>query len=284
MANIKDLKQRIVSITNTRQITNAMKMVAAAKLRKAQNNAVSVRPYANEVAHMIAVLRAKQTLSDHPFMTLNTKKSKTLLVVVTGDKGLCGSFNSSILRQAEHYLAENSNCEIISIGKKGSDYFRKSKHTVLQEYIGLFHDFNIALTNEIAKKIRVHFLEDDYKDVVVIYNEFKSAIQNEVITKELLPVLPNEDLEYRKIEYLYEPEEDTIVDELIEKYVNIEIWRSFVESFAAENASRMTAMDNATENASDLISELSLEYNRERQASITTEIIEVSSGAEAINS
>ncbi len=282
MANIKDLKQRIVSITNTRQITNAMKMVAAAKLRKAQTSAVSLRPYADEVAKMIKVVRAKQSIVDHPYLALNKNKNKTLLIVVTGDKGLCGSFNSSIIRTAENYLKENSNCELITVGKKGSDYFRKSKHEVISNYSGIFQDLSFASVAEIANIILEKY-NADFQKVVLIYNEFKSAIENIIKTKTLLPIESDQELEVKKVEYLYEPDEDTIVEELVEKHISIETWRALAESFAAENASRMTAMDNATENASELINELSLEYNRERQASITTEIIEVSSGAEAIN-
>lgn len=283
MANIKDLKQRISSITNTRQITNAMKMVAAAKLRKAQTSAVNLRPFANETAKMLQTLRAKQTIIDHPFLTHSSKKEKILLVVLTGDKGLCGSFNSQILRKAEGFLKEHSKCDIISIGKKGNDFFKKHHANVIDTFTGIFQELDHKIITEIAQEIESKYLKEDYQEVVFIYNAFKSAIESVVVHKTILPVANNEDLEVKKLEYLYEPDENTIIEELVNKYTFIEVKRALAESFAAENASRMTAMDNATENASDLISELSLEFNRERQASITTEIIEVSSGAEAIN-
>jgi F-type H+-transporting ATPase subunit gamma len=283
MANIKDLKQRISSITNTRQITNAMKMVAAAKLRKAQSSAINIRPYANETAKMIQTVRMKQVIANHPFLSVRANKSKILLVVLTGDKGLCGSFNSQIIRKAEAFLAENPNTEIISIGKKGNEFFKKHNANVLENYTGIFQELDHKVITEIAQDLEQKYLHDDYKEVVLIYNAFKSAIESIIVHKTILPVANNEELEVKKLEYLYEPDEETIVEELVNKYTFIEIKRALAESFAAENASRMTAMDNATENASDLISELSLEYNRERQASITTEIIEVSSGAEAIN-
>lgn len=283
MANIKDLKQRISSITNTRQITNAMKMVAAAKLRKAQSSAVDLRPYANETAKMIQTLRFKQTIIDHPFLAVRANKDKILLVVLTGDKGLCGSFNSQILRKADGFIKENPNCDVISIGKKGNEFFKKHKVNVLDTYTGIFQELDHKLITEIAQELENKFLNEDYKEVVLIYNAFKSALESVIVHKTILPVVNNDELEVRKLEYLYEPDEDTIIQELVNKYTFIEIKRALAESFAAENASRMTAMDNATENASELIDELSLEYNRERQASITTEIIEVSSGAEAIN-
>lgn len=283
MANIKDLKQRISSITNTRQITNAMKMVAAAKLRKAQGSAVNLRPYADETAKMIQTLRFKQTIIDHPFLAERTNKEKILLVVLTGDKGLCGSFNSQVIRQAEGFLKENANCDVISIGKKGNDFFKKHEVNVLDTFTGIFQALDHKIITEIAQELEFKYLNENYKEVVIIYNAFKSAIESIIVHKTILPVANNEELEVKKLEYLYEPDEDTIIEELVNKYIFIEIKRALAESFAAENASRMTAMDNATENASDLISELSLEYNRERQASITTEIIEVSSGAEAIN-
>ncbi len=283
MANIKDLKQRISSITNTRQITNAMKMVAAAKLRKAQSAAINLRPYAETTAIMIQTLRAKQTIIDHPFLAISPKKEKILLVVLTGDKGLCGSFNSQILKKAEGYLAENSNSDVISIGKKGNEFFKKHKANLLDTYSGIFQALDHKVINEIAQEIESKYLNEDYKEVVFIYNSFKSAIESVIVHKTILPVANNDDLEIKKLEFLYEPDEETIIEELVNKYIFIEVKRALAESFAAENASRMTAMDNATENASELINELSLEYNRERQASITTEIIEVSSGAEAIN-
>ncbi len=283
MANIKELKQRISSITNTRQITNAMKMVAAAKLRKAQASAVNLRPYADETAKMIQTLRAKQTITDHPFLSLKTKADKILLVVLTGDKGLCGSFNSQILRKTENFLQENPNCDIISIGKKGNEFFKKHKANIVDTYTGIFQQLDHHIITIIAQELEQKYLHEDYKEIVLIYNSFKSAIESVIVHKTILPIANNDDLVVKKLEYLYEPDEDTIIEELVNKYTFIEIKRALAESFAAENASRMTAMDNATENASELIDELSLEYNRERQASITTEIIEVSSGAEAIN-
>lgn len=282
MANIKDIKQRIDSITNTRQITNAMKMVAAAKLRKAQTNATSLRPYADETAKMIQTLRHKKAIMDHPLLSETSKSDKILLFVLTGDKGLCGSFNSQIIKQAEGYLKENPNCDVVSIGRRGTEFFKKHGVNVIANYSGIFENLDHKIINKLSTEVELKYLKEEYKEVVFIYNAFKSAIESIIVHKSILPVPANEELEVSKIEYLYEPDEETIIEELVNKYIFTEIKRALAESFAAENASRMTAMDSATENASELISELSLEYNRQRQASITTEIIEVSSGAEAI--
>lgn len=282
MANIKDIKQRIDSITNTRQITNAMKMVASTKLRKAQANAINLRPYASETAKMIQTLREKKTIMDNPLLSDKSESDKILLFVLTGDKGLCGSFNSQIIKQAEGFLKENPNCDVVAIGKRGSDFFKKHGANVIANYIGIFEELDHKIINKLAHEVETKFLHQEYKEVVFIYNAFKSVIESVIVHKTILPVPDNKELEVGKIEYLYEPDEETIIEELVEKYIFTEIKRALAESFAAENASRMTAMDNATENASELIDELSLEYNRKRQASITTEIIEVSSGAEAI--
>lgn len=282
MANIKDIKQRIDSITNTRQITNAMKMVASAKLRKAQANAVNLRPYANETAKMIQTLREKKDIMDNPLLSDKSESDKILLFVLTGDKGLCGSFNSQVIKEAESFLKENPNCEIVAIGKRGSDFFKKHEANVIASYSGIFEELDHKIINRLAHDVETKFLHKEYKEVVFIYNAFKSVIESVIVHKTILPVPDNKELEVAQIEYLYEPDEDTIIEELVEKYIFTEIKRALAESFAAENAARMTAMDNATENASELIDELSLEYNRKRQASITTEIIEVSSGAEAI--
>lgn len=285
MANIKDLKQRIDSITNTRQITNAMKMVAAAKRRKAQGNAVSLRPYANEIDKMIQVFRAKQAINDHPYLKPKASKKRTLLIVIAGDKGLCGSFNSQVLKEAIHFLESNADTDIISIGKKSNDFFKKHSYTVLSKYVGISEHLDNKIIKEIVYSLEDSYLEKDYKRVVVLYNAFKNALESEVILKQILPIMATEEVKANtsSVEFICEPDEESVLDELVSKYTFTELKRALAESFAAENSARMNAMDNATENANDLIADLSLEYNRERQSSITNEIIEVSSGAEAIN-
>lgn len=284
MANLRDLKGRITSIKNTKQITNAMKMVAAAKLRKTQDAVYNARPYADHVDRMLRILQKKNNYTPHPLLIPINPKGKELLIIVTADRGLCGSFNSSIIRFSQKYLDENPNCDLIFLGKKAYDVFRKmNKFKILNHHSGLSDITGIADLKEIKQEIIDFYNTGDYAKVFVIYNEFKSAIQQNLIHKQIIPVVPYESDEVSMVDYIYEPDEMSIIEELGNRYVNVELWRILLESNAAEQGARMTAMDNATTNAGELIEELSLVYNRERQSQITTQIIEVASGAEAIN-
>ena len=282
MANIKEIKTRIESVKNTKQITNAMKMVAAANLRKAQDRIIKARPYANHVNDMLRTLKYKNSSNTHPLLEDAEETGKTALVVVTSDRGLCGSFNSQIIKKALEYIKENPDADIICIGKKGYDFIKKRSDKIIKPYLNLFNEMNFSISNDVAQQIIDLFLDQDYNKIEVLYNEFKSAIQQNIIIKQLLPIIPIESEEMSKLDYLYEPDEDTIIEELGRKYVNVDVWRIMLESSAAEQGARMTAMDSATDNAAELIDTLTLTYNRARQAAITTEIIEIASGAEAI--
>ena len=282
MANLREIKTRIESVKSTKQITNAMKMVAASKLRKAQDNIINARPYADHINDMLRTLKNKNISSDHPLLAEATGKGKTAYVVVTSDRGLCGSFNTHIIKEAIVHLKENSDADLICIGKKGYDYFKKHSTNVTEKYINLFNEMDFGISAEVAEKILSLFLDENYDKINVIYNEFKSAIQQDIVVKQLLPIVPIESEEISKLDYVYEPDEDTIIYELGRKYIHVDVWRIMLESSAAEQGARMTAMDSATENAAELIDRLTLNYNRARQAAITTEIIEISSGAEAI--
>jgi len=282
MANLREIKTRIESVKSTKQITNAMKMVAASKLRKAQDNIINARPYADHINEMLRTLKNKNISSDHPLLADVTDKGKTAYVVVTSDRGLCGSFNTHIIKKAVAHLEKDPDADIICIGKKGYDYFRKHSANVTEKYINLFNEMDFSVSTEVAEKILSLFLDENYDKIIIIYNEFKSAIQHDIIVKQLLPIVPIESEEISKLDYVYEPDEETIIYELGRKYIHVDIWRIMLESSAAEQGARMTAMDSATENAAELIDKLVLNYNRIRQAAITTEIIEISSGAEAI--
>ena len=282
MANLREIKTRIESVKSTKQITNAMKMVAASKLRKAQDNIINARPYADHINEMLRTLKNKNISSDHPLLAEITGKGKTAYVVVTSDRGLCGSFNTHIIKEAIVNLKENKEADLICIGKKGYDYFKKHSTNVAEHYINLFNEMDFRVSADVAEKILSLFLDENYDKINVIYNEFKSAIQQNIVVKQLLPIVPIESEEISKLDYVYEPDEDTIIYELGKKYIHVDVWRIMLESSAAEQAARMTAMDSATENAVELIDKLTLNYNRARQAAITTEIIEISSGAEAI--
>ncbi len=282
MANLREIKTRIESVKSTKQITNAMKMVAASKLRKAQDNIINARPYADHINDMLRTLKNKNISSDHPLLAEATGKGKTAYVVVTSDRGLCGSFNTHIIKEAIVHLKENSDTDLICIGKKGHDYFKKHSTNVSEHYINLFNEMNFSVSVDVSEKILSLFLDENYDKINVIYNEFKSAIQQDIVVKQLLPIIPIESEDVSKLDYVYEPDEDTIIYELGRKYIHVDVWRIMLESSAAEQGARMTAMDSATENAVELIDKLTLNYNRARQAAITTEIIEISSGAEAI--
>ncbi len=282
MANLREIKTRIESVKSTKQITNAMKMVAASKLRKAQDNIINARPYADHINDMLRTLKNKNISSDHPLLAEISGKGKTAYVVVTSDRGLCGSFNTHIIKEAIVNLKENPDADLICIGKKGYDYFRKHSTSVTEHYINLFNEMDFSVSADVAEKLLNLFLDENYDQINVIYNEFKSAIQQDIIVKQLLPIIPAESEESSKLDFVYEPDEETIIYELGRKYIHVDIWRIMLESSAAEQGARMTAMDSATENAIELIDKLTLNYNRARQAAITTEIIEISSGAEAI--
>lgn len=283
MGNINDIKERIGSVQSTKQITNAMKMVAAAKMRKAQQNMFNARPYSQKIMELTRIVRIKNKASDSPFLEEINPSGKILYVFVTADRGLCGSFNANITRYGEHLVKENPNCDVICIGKKSYDYFKKRTDKIIAHFTGIMEKFDFFKTAEIADKIRELYLSDSYSKVIVLYNEFKSVLQQSAKELQLLPIPESEGDEVSRVDYIYEPDADTVVDNLVNRYMHFLIWQIFLESSASEQSSRMTAMDSATENAKELIASLQLQYNRERQASITTEIIEVASGAEAIN-
>lgn len=283
MANLRDLRTRITSIKNTRQITNAMKMVAAARLRKAQDSVVKARPYSDYVDKMLRILQKKNNTNPHPMLISPNKDGKLLLVVVTGDRGLCGSFNSGIIRFTNQYLLDHLNADMVCIGKKAYDAYKKKSNVNIVAHFNCVTEIDhISDLKHIREEIIRLYFSGTYSKVEIIFNEFKSAIQQNLRCKQIMPIIPSESDEVSMTDFLYEPNETQIIEELGIRYLSVELWRMMLESNAAEQGSRMTAMDNATNNASDLIEQLSLQYNRERQAQITTEIIEVASGAEAI--
>lgn len=297
MASLRDIKTRIESVKSTKQITNAMKMVAASKLRKAQDRIVQARPYANHINDILSILKYKNSASIHPLLQNAEEGKKNALVVVTSDRGLCGAFNSIVLRKATSYLKEHPETEVICIGKKGADFMSKHHDKVIENYVNLFNEMNFSVSKDVASFLLDLYLEKGYGRIDVLYNEFKSAIQQNLTIKPILPITPyipaasedpkedeagGDDSEVTTLDYIYEPDEDTIIEELGVKYINVEVWRIMLESSASEQGARMTAMDSATENAAEMIDKLVLTYNRIRQAGITKEIIEIASGAEAI--
>jgi F-type H+-transporting ATPase subunit gamma len=295
MPNLLDIRRRIKSVKNTQQITKAMKMVSASKLRRAQDRVVTARPFANKMMEVLGEL-AKRTDEDfhHPLLD-ERGDERYLLVLVTADKGLCGAFNTNLVKAAQSFMKENSekSIEILAIGRKGRDFFRSRNAVIAGEYIGLTGkgrvDFAEAL--DVARHIIKLYTEDEGIDkVFLIYNEFKSALQQRVILEQLLPVsrANEEETETKSnqavslIDYVYEQSPAEMFGELLPRLVETQIFRALLESVASEQGARMTAMDSASKNASELIDSLTLGMNRVRQAAITNEIIEVVSGAAAL--
>jgi F-type H+-transporting ATPase subunit gamma len=286
MANTQDLRRRIRSIRNTMQLTRAMKMVSGAKLRRAQNRVMSARPYAERTRHILASLACRADPELNPLLQSRDGRQAEFLVV-TSDRGLCGAFNASLLRTAENYAVDNLPGHDVTwscVGKKGRDHFRHRGHPVDRAWVDVFRDFGFDLAVEIARAMTDRYLKGEADSIYLAYNQFKSAIQSVPTVLRLLPVeAPEATAEEQGAEdYIYEPSAEGLLSDLLPHYLEITLFRALLESSAAEHAARMTAMDNATKNAGELIESLTLTMNRVRQASITTEIIEVVSGAQAL--
>jgi len=293
MPNLLDIRRRIKSVKNTQQITKAMKMVSAAKLKRAQDRVVTARPFANKMMEVLGEL-ANRTDEDfhHPLLDLRGDE-RYLLVLITADKGLCGAFNTNLTKAAQSFIKDNSEkvIEVVAIGRKGRDFFRYRNIPIAAEYIGLTGKGRVDLTEalEVARSIVKTYSEDKEIDkVFLIYNEFKSVLQQRVVLEQLLPVSRTKGQEEETksqpltlVDYIYEQPPAEIFSRLLPRLVETQIFRALLESVASEQGARMTAMDSASKNASELIDSLTLNMNRVRQAAITNEIIEVVSGAAA---
>lgn len=288
MPNLKDIRKRIASVRSTQKITRAMKMIAGARLRKAQQNIEQIRPYANRTLEVLSAIAGRADVEDHPLLARRDPPKKTLLVVLTADRGLCGGFNANINRTAEREIrrrtAAGEEVEIDVVGRKARDYFRRRDARVRSEIVNLVEVLDPERAAEIGRDIIHQYADRGFDAVFLIYNEFKSAMTQRVVTEELLPVRP-----HRKegdapsgIDFIYEPDKKALLDRLPAMYVNVEIYRALLESTASELGARMTAMDNATKNADEMISALTLLANRARQAGITKELLEVVGGADAL--
>ena len=286
MPNLKDIKRRIRSVKNTQQITKAMKLVSASKLRKAQHAILEARPYAIKMMDVLNHLAARCNSDLHPLLDKREGK-RNLYLIITSDKGLCGGFNGNIIRKTAQFLKYNDQDDnsLIIAGKKGNDIFRNRDVNIVKDYIGWTKNFDSQMARSIGEYLADMFTENKVDKVFMIYNEFKSVMQQEVIVEQLLPVVP-EKLAHKDdtfvVDYIYEPDEEAILDELLKRYMTVEVYRSFLESSASEHGARMTAMDSATRNAGEMIGGLTLTYNQARQAYITKELIEIVNGAEAL--
>ncbi len=283
MAALLDIRHRIRTVKSTQQITRAMKMVAAARLRRAQDRIFSARPYANQMLTLLSSLAARTEQRAHPLLAQRPLE-RQLLVLVTADRGLCGAFNTNLLRAAQSYLEEHrdKNISIIAVGRKARDYFQRRPVKLIEEHINIFGRLEFAQAQPIARRIIDLYTEQKVDAVDFLYNEFKSILTQRLRVERYLPIKPIEPAKGESlIDYLYEQPAQEIFGVLLPRYVEIEVYRALLESQAAELAARMTAMDAATNNAAEMIDSLTLYMNRVRQAAITREIIEVVSGAAA---
>ncbi len=286
MAQIREIKGRLKSVHNIQKITQAMKVVASARLKKAQERILGARPYAFRISDVIHNLAGHINPDAHPLLASHPG-GKTAVLVVTADRGLCGSFNGNVLRRAQAYLKENPGVTLLVAGKKGRDFFRRRGVPMLKEWSGLFPALPFESVLQVRDEIVQLFTVEKYARIDVLYNEFKSVIQQKLTLETLLPIRAaelqdNGDTKMASGDYLYEPSMDALVSVLLPKWLAIEIQRILLESFSAEMGARRSAMEAATKNANEMIASLTLAFNRARQAAITKEIAEIVGGAEAL--
>jgi F-type H+-transporting ATPase subunit gamma len=289
--NLRDIRKRIGSVKSTRQITKAMKMVAAAKLRRAQDAILKTRPYATLLERALAEVAARAGAAAekpaHPLLAPRTA-SKAEVVLVTSDRGLAGAFNSNVLRRTQRFMTENADryaeVRVSTIGRKARDYFKSRRVTMQADYTGVHQHLRFEKAQEIAQELTARWLAGEVDAVFLCYNEFKSAISQNVVVRQLLPVenpAPTE-AQATSIDFLYEPAREQLLADLLPRHISMQVWRALLESAASEHGARMTAMESATKNAEEMIGKLTLDYNRARQAYITKELMEIVSGAEAL--
>jgi F-type H+-transporting ATPase subunit gamma len=289
MPSLIDLRRRVRAVKNTQQITKAMKMVAASKLRRAQERMSNARPFALQMQRVLGSVAARVDPSVHALLTVRERHagSKTLLIVVSADKGLCGSFNTNIIKAAGAFITDSEQpCTLGLVGRKGRDFFGRRGFEVLLEQTGIFQKLRYQDAQAIAQSAIEAFVGEKVDRVVLLFNEFKSVMSQRVAVEQLLPIpaadVANADAGAPQIDYLYEPSAQEIFDQLLPRHVEVQVYRALLESNASFFAAQMTAMDTATKNSADMISSLTLYMNKVRQAAITREIIEVVSGAQAL--
>jgi len=288
MPNLIDLRRRIRSVKNTQQITSAMKMVSAAKLRRAQDRVIAARPYAALMSDMLGSILVQlpddSSVFEHELLRRREEK-RIAILLISADKGLCGAFNSNVSRFATHFLSENPDKEITlqCVGRRGRDFFRRKRVSITREWVNLFvRPIEFSQAKQIASDLMQSFREKETDVIYLLHNEFKSALAQTVVFRRLLPIQPAESDKSADVDYIYEQPPEDLFETLLPRYVEINVYQAMLESAAAEHAARMTAMDAATRNAGEMIDKLTLHLNRVRQASITKELIEVVSGAEAL--
>ncbi len=286
MASLKAIRKRIASVKNTQKITKAMKMVSAAKLRRAQDAATSARSYADKLAELLRSVAAQASSSDatHPLLATRQTVERVQVLLVTADRGLCGAYNSNLIRKMESILAQygKDRTRVVAVGRRGYDYFRKRGVQIVERHINLPKGPDAALANQIADRLALAYAAGEADAVLVLYSHFRSALSQVPTVEQLLPIVPAQASDRAPTEYVFEPDPASLLDRLLREYVRVAVRRAFLEASASEHAARMTAMDSATSNAAEMIERLTLEMNRARQAAITKELMEIVSGAEAL--
>lgn len=283
MANLKEIRNRIASVSSTMQITSAMKMVSAAKLKKAQHAIVAMRPYSQKLTELMQNLSTSSQDSNLGAYAENRPLKKTLVVAITSNRGLCGAFNSNVIKQAKNLKAQwqGVDTDIYAIGKRGADSLKKG-HKIVGRQTAVFDELNFENATVIAQELMQHFTEERYDKIVLVYNSFKNAANQIVQTEQFLPIFPVSAENNTQPDYIFEPHKEEILTALIPKSLKTQLYKALRDSFASEHGARMTAMHKATDNAKELKDSLTITYNKARQAAITNEILEIVSGADAL--
>ena len=289
MANLKEVKNRIATVKSTQQITRAMKMVAASKLRRAQDRLLQMRPYAQTLSGLLANISSNLSEDNVSEYAQSRDVKNVMLVVFSSDRGLCGAFNANLFRNTRQFISKeyefyerNERLSVMTVGQKAFDYYKRRGYDLRSDYKDLFSDPSFAHVRQGAEYVMEQFREGKVDKVILVYNQFKNVATQIPTFEQLLPVEANTEEESANIDYIYEPSEEFVVEELIPQSLKVQFYKAFLESNAAEQGARMTAMDQATENAGDLLKDLKLTYNRTRQAAITREILEIVAGADAL--
>ena len=292
MAGLKEVRLRIASVKSTQQITNAMKMVAASKLRKSQTAIIKLRPFAAKLREILQNLCSSIEVTEESVFSQERKPEKILLIVIASNRGLCGAFNSNIIKAALALCSDiykdpysKGNVSFITIGKKATEYFRKRKFKVLEAHDELFDHLTFDQVSPLAEKIMKGFVEKEFDRIELVYNQFKNAAVQRLVVEQYLPIVAEQEIKATQknaADYIFEPDRETIVRELIPKTLRIQLFKAILDSFASEQGARMTAMQKATDNATELLRELNISYNKARQNAITNDILEIVSGAEAL--
>ncbi len=290
MATLKELRTRINSVTSTKQITSAMKMVSVAKLQKAQNAITQIRPYAHKLYEILTHVSSGLDTSENIYARKSELK-KILIVAIASNKGLCGAFNTNIMKQVMHIaredheeIFENNKIDFIAIGKKAEQYFKRNEISIINQFNDIFENLSFDAVIQIADYLMHKFTDREYDRIYLVYNEFKNPAVQRLITEQFLPIKQIESDTLFQSDYIFEPSKQYVVEDLIPKSLKVQFYKALLESHASEHGARMTAMHKATDNATEMLRDLHLYYNKARQASITNEIIEIVSGAEALGS